>query len=626
MFPGDPTARGRWSGTSSGVVGGLQELGIEVHAVNVDASPQISRWLSLAAGGLMVTSIARAGLPLAPRELRRVGLITPAVAAMRSVLAQRRLRESVPLDGLIQIGTGYSVTTSLPLVTFEDMTTVQACDAEYAEWRAMPRRAVTARVTRQRKAYRRARGCCVCTHWAAESVVSDYAIPPEKVHVVGVGRNFEPPGAVTRDWSTPRFLFVGRDWSRKNGERVLAAFSRLRTEVPDARLDVVGAHPPLHADGLVGHGVLQLTDSAPPPPASPSLFANATCFVMPSLHEPAGLAYVEACGMGASRASPRPTEAASELVGARRHRGRPDATTTSCWPRCVKLCDPTEAEGASGGIAEQRSPAFHLPHDGGAPPARTRSAVCRGRAAACVLVSRRVPHAGSVGMLPIDCGNVRCTRFGDRESPGFLHRRVSQDRDDLFVRDAQGASSDLHARDQGAPLFLASDLAPHPKLAKERYGRRFSRAPSTGTSRCSMPLGPEQRVGEASTFYLWSRTAADRIADLQPRARIIAILRDPADFPSLAASDVPRDGASSPKRPTPGNLPRSCEERRQEPASALPPSAAAAVRRSRPLRRPTRSLPLASAARPDTRTHIRGLPSGQRGDRAQGPALSRRRR
>jgi hypothetical protein len=41
---------------------------------------------------------------------------------------------------------------------------------------------------------------------------------------------------------------------------------------------------------------------------------------------------------------------------------------------------------------------------------------------------------------------------------------------------------------------------------------------------------PEQRVGEATALYLWSRTAAGRIAKLQPDARIIAILREPASF------------------------------------------------------------------------------------------------
>jgi hypothetical protein len=41
---------------------------------------------------------------------------------------------------------------------------------------------------------------------------------------------------------------------------------------------------------------------------------------------------------------------------------------------------------------------------------------------------------------------------------------------------------------------------------------------------------PEQRVGEASPSYLRSRTAAAAIAAVQPAARCIAILREPASF------------------------------------------------------------------------------------------------
>jgi hypothetical protein len=41
---------------------------------------------------------------------------------------------------------------------------------------------------------------------------------------------------------------------------------------------------------------------------------------------------------------------------------------------------------------------------------------------------------------------------------------------------------------------------------------------------------PEQRLGEASAQYLWSRTAADAIAALAPAARIVALLREPASF------------------------------------------------------------------------------------------------
>jgi Sulfotransferase family len=79
------------------------------------------------------------------------------------------------------------------------------------------------------------------------------------------------------------------------------------------------------------------------------------------------------------------------------------------------------------------------------------------------------------------------------------------------------------------PLFLASDVSPRAAFANER---REAPYPRTLESYLALfaDATPEQRVGEASTFYLWSDTAAQRIADLQPRARIIAILREPASF------------------------------------------------------------------------------------------------
>jgi len=298
LFTGEPTAPNRWSGTPRGVVDGLEQLGVEVHGINVNPSRATLRRVSALAGGAMIVSIARAGLRPSAGELRKVGSLSATVARMTSTVAKRRLEEAAPLDGLIQIGTGYSLATTVPIVTFEDMTIVQARQAGYTTWNALPKRAVEARMARQRDAYARARACCATTHWAGRSIVADYGVPAEKVHVVGVGRNVEPAeAAVERAWSPPRLLFVGRDWERKNGPRVIAAFARLRADVPDAQLDVVGDHPPLHADGVVGHGVLRL-DHADDRARLGDLFARATCFVMPSLNEPSALAYVEACAWG----------------------------------------------------------------------------------------------------------------------------------------------------------------------------------------------------------------------------------------------------------------------------------------------------------------------------------------
>jgi hypothetical protein len=80
--------------------------------------------------------------------------------------------------------------------------------------------------------------------------------------------------------------------------------------------------------------------------------------------------------------------------------------------------------------------------------------------------------------------------------------------------------------DAKEPWFLASDMRP-------RFNPRLGGVPpQTLEEYLSLFAGaePEQRVGEASSSYLWSRTAAAQIAQLQPAARIIAILREPASF------------------------------------------------------------------------------------------------
>jgi len=79
------------------------------------------------------------------------------------------------------------------------------------------------------------------------------------------------------------------------------------------------------------------------------------------------------------------------------------------------------------------------------------------------------------------------------------------------------------------PRFLASDMRPRVGFSSEPRELDY---PDTLDDYLALfaDAKPAQRVGEASTFYLWSSTAAERIAELQPDARIIAVLREPASF------------------------------------------------------------------------------------------------
>jgi glycosyltransferase involved in cell wall biosynthesis len=298
VFPGDPHARGTWSGTPAGIAQGLDDLGFAVR--RIDARPP--RALDALAFNAVALFHARpqsgGGAHAAVARGRMVARVSPTVATVRGSALSTRLRREAGLDAIVQIGTGYSVRASVPVATFEDMTIPQAVALDYPGWDGLSARAVAARRARQRRAYECATACCLSTGWAARSVIDDYGIAAQKVHAVGIGRNHDPAPA-PRDWRTPRFLFVGMDWLGKNGPGVLAAFARLREEHPDATLDIVGAHPPLDAPGVTGHGVLAMSDPADQRRLE-ALYATATSFVLPSHREAAGIAYVEAMATGIS--------------------------------------------------------------------------------------------------------------------------------------------------------------------------------------------------------------------------------------------------------------------------------------------------------------------------------------
>jgi hypothetical protein len=83
----------------------------------------------------------------------------------------------------------------------------------------------------------------------------------------------------------------------------------------------------------------------------------------------------------------------------------------------------------------------------------------------------------------------------------------------------------VHIPDRKEPRFFASELydrdPPRPggtPQSLEEYVTWFAAATH------------DQLVADASPWYLWSPTAAQRIAEAQPGARIVAILREPASF------------------------------------------------------------------------------------------------
>ena len=181
----------------------------------------------------------------------------------------------------------------------------------------------------------------------------DYSVPRERVFVVGVGRNHTPPQR-PRDWSTPSFLFIGTHWYGKNGDAVLRAFARVHHEISNARLDIVGDHPPITAEGVRTHQTLRL-DSPDDRRRMERLFQEATCFVLPSRYEAAAIAYVEAGGAGLPCVGTS-MGGAHELIGPAGRIVDP-SDDEALYAAMMELSDP-EVAARLGGLALTRSHLF----------------------------------------------------------------------------------------------------------------------------------------------------------------------------------------------------------------------------------------------------------------------------
>jgi hypothetical protein len=81
------------------------------------------------------------------------------------------------------------------------------------------------------------------------------------------------------------------------------------------------------------------------------------------------------------------------------------------------------------------------------------------------------------------------------------------------------------------PWYFAKDN-PHPQTHGEKSIEFTGRRPMSLEQYGALFAGarPDQIMGEGSTSYLWSTSAAARIAQARPDAKIIAILREPASF------------------------------------------------------------------------------------------------
>ena len=149
-------------------------------------------------------------------------------------------------------------------------------------------------IDRERATYRGAAGIATFSEVVRQSLIADYGISAERVVVTGAGANIVPGDGAVRDDDGRTLVFVGKDgWPRKGGPVLLRAFEMLRAERPDLRLILAGPTEALVLPpGVTNLGLVPLEEVE-------GLLRRATVFVLPTLREPFGIAYLDAMLCGA---------------------------------------------------------------------------------------------------------------------------------------------------------------------------------------------------------------------------------------------------------------------------------------------------------------------------------------
>jgi glycosyltransferase involved in cell wall biosynthesis len=144
-------------------------------------------------------------------------------------------------------------------------------------------------LARERETYQRAEAIATFSRLVRESLIADYGVHPSRIHVVGAGANIVPKSEPRRSDDGRTLVFVGKDgWRRKGGPVLLKAFAILRRTRPELRLLLAGPTEAIDAPpGVTNLGIV-------PFDAVERLLSSATVFVLPTLREPFGIAFLDA--------------------------------------------------------------------------------------------------------------------------------------------------------------------------------------------------------------------------------------------------------------------------------------------------------------------------------------------
>lgn len=140
------------------------------------------------------------------------------------------------------------------------------------------------------------------SEWAKRDAVSSYNIPPEKIHVVEFGANIPEPKCLlceSPNNAVCQIVFVGREWKRKGGAKMLEIYQILQSQGFPCNLTMIGCAIPDELS-IEGVNVFPYLDKADPKSLNKyeEILRNADFLVLPTEFDAYGIVFCEASAYG----------------------------------------------------------------------------------------------------------------------------------------------------------------------------------------------------------------------------------------------------------------------------------------------------------------------------------------
>jgi len=200
----------------------------------------------------------------------------------------RKLKDDI--DIIFQIGclsSPYIGHILKPYYVYID-STMRMAEREYPIW--APFDSIKERdswISLEKNVYRNAKRVFTMSEYTKNVLTRDYGINESRVKTVYAGLNRYEVPEFDKKYDKRIILFVGRNFERKGGFTILRALKEVKKQIKDVTLIIVGCKPEVDAPSVIVKSFVKRGELL-------SLYRDASVFVMPSMYEPFGLAFLEA--------------------------------------------------------------------------------------------------------------------------------------------------------------------------------------------------------------------------------------------------------------------------------------------------------------------------------------------